>query len=137
VILATPTTLIALLKAVAYGWQQMEITRNAIAIRDAAEKLYGKLTTTGDYFDRMGKALGNAVKHYNSLVGCVEGRDSVFSIARKMHELGIGHEELAETPMLETVTRELKADDWSEPRMPEFEFAAVAEDDEARAEDEN
>ena len=136
VILATPTTLIALLKAVAYGWQQMEITRNAITIRDAAEKLYAKLTTTGDYFDRMGKALGSAVKHYNSLVGCVEGRDSVFSIARKMHDLGIGHEELPETPMLETVTRELKASDWSEPRMPEFEFAAVAED-ETRAEDED
>ena len=134
VILATPTTLIALLKAVAYGWQQVEITRNAIAIRNAAEKLYAKISTTGDYFDKVGKALTNAVKHYNSLVGCVEGRDSVFSIARKMHDLSIGRDELVETAMLESVTRELKGSDWTESSEPVLNFAAdagaLAENDE-------
>jgi len=112
VILATPTTLIALLKAVGYGWQQMEITRNAVAIREAAQRLYEKLATSQDYFSKMGSALGSAVKHYNSLIGCVEGPRSVFSQARKLHELGIGQENLVEMPVLESVTRDLKADDW-------------------------
>ncbi|HEX3438509.1 MAG TPA: DNA recombination protein RmuC [Pseudacidobacterium sp.] len=112
VILATPTTLIALLKAVAYGWQQMEITKNAQAIQKVGENLYNKLATAQDYFTKMGTALGNAVKHYNSLVGCVEGRGSVFTYARKLHELQIGQDELPEIGMLESVTRELTAEDW-------------------------
>jgi DNA recombination protein RmuC len=116
VILATPTTLIALLKAVAYGWQQMDITRHAIAIRETGQKLYDKLATAQDYFGKMGKALDTAVRQYNSLVGCIEGKGSVFTLARKLHELGIGQEELTEAQPLESATRDLKADDWiSEP----------------------
>lgn len=127
VILATPTTLIALLKAVAYGWQQMEVTRNAIAIREAGEKLYDKLATAQDYFSKMGRALANAVGQYNSLVGCIEGKGSVFSQARKLHELGIGQDDLAETQPLESVTRDLKGDDWSQPGG--LSLAAKAEDE--------
>ena len=114
VILATPTTLIALLKAVAYGWQQMEVTKNAIAIRESGEKLYDKLASAQEYFNKMGRALSSAVGQYNSLIGCLEGRGSVFSQARKLHDLGIGQEELAEIQLLESVTRDLKADDWSQ-----------------------
>lgn len=125
VILATPTTLIALLKAVAYGWQQMEVTKNAIAIREAAEKLYDKLAGAQDYFNKMGRALTSAVGQYNSLIGCIEGRGSVFSQARKLHELGIGQEELAEIQLLESVTRDLKADDW---RTDGLALAASADD---------
>jgi DNA recombination protein RmuC len=128
VILATPTTLIALLKAVAYGWQQMEVTRNAIAIQDAAKKLYEKLTTARSYFDRLGNSLKNAMNQYNSLVGCVEGRDSIFDQARKMHELGIGHEEIPEAvPVLEPTARELKADDWRPDPQIELELTAVSD----------
>jgi DNA recombination protein RmuC len=127
VILATPTTLIALLKAVAYGWQQMEVTRNAIAIREAGQKLYDKLATAQDYFSKLGKSLSNAVWQYNSLVGCVEGKGSVFSQARRLHELGIGHDELAEIAPLESVTRDLKGDDWSQPEG--LSLAAKAEDE--------
>lgn len=116
VILATPTTLIALLKAVAYGWQQMEITRNAIAIREAGEKLYEKLATAQDYFGRMGKSLTNAVAQYNNLVGCIEGSRGVFSQARKLHEQGISRDELPEVSPLESVTRVLQDDDWSHPQ---------------------
>jgi len=115
VILATPTTLIALLKAVAYGWQQMEVTRNAIAIREAGQKLYDKLATAQDYFSKMGKALESAVRQYNSLVGCIEGKGSVFSQARKLHELGIGQDELTEVQPLESVARGLQSEDWSQP----------------------
>jgi DNA recombination protein RmuC len=129
VILATPTTLIALLKAVAYGWQQMDITRNAIAIREAAEKLYDKLTTARNYFDSLGNSLKRSMTMYNNLVGCVEGRDSVFDQARKMHELGIGHNEIAETaPVLEPPARELRSDDWKPEDQGALEFAAVEEE---------
>jgi DNA recombination protein RmuC len=112
VILATPTTLIALLRAVAYGWQQVEITKNAVAIREVGERLYEKLTSTQKYFSQMGNALSSTVKHYNSLIGCIEGRGSVFTYARKLHELQIGQDELPEIGMLESVTRELTAEDW-------------------------
>lgn len=112
VILATPTTLIALLKAVAYGWQQFEVTKHAVAIREVGEKLYDKLTTAQKYFTQMGNALGSTVKQYNNLIGCVEGRGSVFTFARKLHELHIGQDELPEIGMLESVTRELTAEDW-------------------------
>jgi DNA recombination protein RmuC len=129
VILATPTTLIALLKAVAWGWQQMDITRNAIAIREAAEKLYDKLTTARNYFDSLGNSLKRSMTLYNNLVGCVEGRDSVFDQARKMHELGIGHHEIPETaPVLEPTTRELKSDDWKPDSQAALAFAAVADE---------
>jgi len=133
VILATPTTLIALLKAVAYGWQQMDITRNAIAIREAAEKLYDKLTTARNYFDSLGNSLKRSMTLYNNLVGCVEGRDSVFDQARKMHELGIGHHEIPETaPVLEPPARELKADDWQPDPQAALAFAAASESGQPR-----
>ncbi|MFZ0518358.1 MAG: DNA recombination protein RmuC [Acidobacteriaceae bacterium] len=115
VILATPTTLIALLKAVAYGWQQMEITRNAIAICKAGEDLYKKLAGTQGYFSRLGNALNTSVKQYNDLVGAVEGRGSVFSLASKLHELKIGQDEIPEVSPIESTTRSLQSDHWDEP----------------------
>ena len=129
VILATPTTLIALLKAVAYGWQQMEVTRNAIAIQEAAKRLYDKLATARNHFDDLGRSLKRSMERYNSLVGCVEGRDSVFDQARKMHELGVGDEEIPETaPVLEPAARELKAEDWQPETQIELQLAAVADE---------
>lgn len=115
VILATPTTLIALLKAVAYGWQQMEITRNAIEICTAGENLYRKLAGTQEHFAKMGNALSSSVKHFNNLVGAVEGRGSVFSLAAKLHELKIGQEEIPEIAPIETATRALQSNHWDEP----------------------
>ncbi len=114
VILATPTTLIALLKAVAYGWQQMEITRNAIEICKAGEDLYRKLAGTQDHFTKMGNALNSTVKHFNNLVGAVEGRGSVFSLAAKLHGLKIGQEEIAEVMPVDASTRGLQSDHWGE-----------------------
>lgn len=114
VILATPTTLIALLKAVAYGWQQMEITRNAIAICETGEKLYKKLASAQEHFTKMGNALGSSVKHYNNLVGAMEGRGSVFPLAAKLHELKIGQEEIPEIAPIETSVRELQSSHWDD-----------------------
>jgi DNA anti-recombination protein RmuC len=94
----------------------MEITRNAIAIREAGEKLYEKLATAQDYFGKMGKALMNAVAQYNNLVGCIESSRGVFSQARKLHEHGISRDELPEVLPLESATRVLQDDDWSHPQ---------------------
>jgi DNA recombination protein RmuC len=127
VILATPTTLIALLKAVAYGWQQMEVTRNAIAIREAGEKLYDKLTTAQDYVSKMGKAISAVVGHYNGLLGCIEGGRGVFAQARRLHDLGIGQEQLSETRLLDPNVRDLRDTEWS-PSGSLF-IAAEVEDD--------
>lgn len=115
VILATPTTLIALLKAVAYGWQQMEIVRNASDISNTASELYKKLTGTQEYFLKMGNALSSAVKHFNGLVGAVEGRGSVFSLAAKLHDLGIAQQEIPEIAPLETGVRALQSSHWEGP----------------------
>lgn len=127
VILATPTTLIALLKAVAYGWQQMEITRHAIAIKETGQKLYDKLATAQDYFNKLGKALAGAVSGYNSLIGCMEGGKGVFVQARRLHELGVGQDELPELKRLESELRDIKEDEW--PLTNSLAFAAEAEAD--------
>ncbi|HET8635855.1 MAG TPA: DNA recombination protein RmuC [Acidobacteriaceae bacterium] len=125
VILATPTTLIALLKAVAYGWQQMEVTRNAIAIREAGEKLYDKLVNAQDYLGKMGGSLTRAIGHYNSLIGCMEGGRGVFAQARRLHELGISQEEITELKRLDGVVREMNEDDWPAEHLS---LAASADD---------
>ena len=129
VILATPTTLIALLKAIAYGWQQTEITRNAIAIRDIAAALYDKLTKAQDTFVKLGNALSSTVKQYNSLVGTVEGRGGIFTQSRKLHELGVGAEEVPQVAEVEAPIRQLQSDDWQSPDASEaLALAAEAED---------
>ncbi|MGC9293289.1 MAG: DNA recombination protein RmuC [Acidobacteriaceae bacterium] len=130
VVLATPTTLIALLKAVAYGWQQMEITRNAIAVRDIAAALYDKLAKAQEHFVKMGKALASSVTHYNNLVGTVEGRGGVFTQSRKLRELGVGADELPEVKEVESPVRQLQNEDWQMQDAPSgLALAAEAEDD--------
>ena len=112
VVLATPTTLIALLKAVAYGWQQSQVTQNARAIQAAGHDLYNKLANAHEYFEKLGGALGSAVTHYNKFVGAVEGKGGAFFHARRLG--GLVHEE--ELDLLEPLPgepRALIADDWT------------------------
>ena len=87
VILATPTTLIALLKAVSYGWRQEQAADNAEAVCRQGRELYDRLQVMARHMDQMGKALESSVQHYNRMTGSLERR--VLTAARRFEDLGI------------------------------------------------
>ena len=92
IILATPTSFVALLKAVAYGWRQLALAENAQEIRQLAEDLYGRLATFVGHMNKVGRQLASSVENYNKAVGSLER--SVLPGARKFVELGV-HERKA------------------------------------------
>lgn len=104
VIIATPSTLIALLKTVAYGWRQSAVAHNAALIRDLGQELYRRLSTFGGHLGRMGQRLGGAVEAYNAAVGSLERQ--VMSQARRFNELGVTADApLAEIEQVTQLTR--------------------------------
>ncbi len=88
VLLATPTTLIALLRSVAYGWRQEQLTENAEVISKLGRELYDRLATLTQHFSQMGKSLERAVDSYNKGMASLDSR--VLVSARKFKELGAG-----------------------------------------------
>jgi len=87
VILATPTSFVSLLRAVAYGWRQEQLAENAEQIRQVGEELYARLATFGDHLSKLGKSLESSVGHFNKAVGSYDTR--ILPGARKFTELGI------------------------------------------------
>jgi len=103
VVLATPTTLIALLKTVAHGWQHETLAAQARQIHALGRELHDRLTTMSGHVDALGRSLNAAVGHYNQAVGSFESR--VLVSARKFHELAVTDEELAGPRQLDAAAR--------------------------------
>ncbi len=87
VMLATPTSLVALLKAVAYGWKQTVLADNAAEIRRLGEDLYKRLAVFGEHLGKLGKSLGSSVDSFNKAVGSLE--QQILPAARRFPELGL------------------------------------------------
>ena len=108
ILLATPSTLIALLRMAALGWRQQAQAENAIEITRVGRELHKRLAKAGTHIVKMGRGLGQAIGSYNEFVGSMESR--VMPSARKLGELGAGEGELFELTEVTDATRPLRPD---------------------------
>jgi DNA recombination protein RmuC len=114
VIITTPSTLIALLKTVAYGWRQSEVAHNAAIIRDLGQELYRRMASFDGHLVRLGQRLASAVDAYNSAVGSLERH--VLPQARRFTELGVTTD--APLASLEQITQLTRSGDAPAPGGP-------------------
>jgi DNA recombination protein RmuC len=114
IIIATPSTLIALLKAVAFGWRQEKVAESAQEIKNLGKLLYERLSTLADHFGKVGLNLDRAITAYNDAVGSLETR--VLPAARRFQELEVTTVEMIdEVKPVEKTTRALQAAEFAEP----------------------
>ena len=117
VLVAGPTTLIALLRAVAYGWRKEQIAENAQKISNLGRELYERISTMAGHFERLGKSLDGSVRAYNEAIGSLEGR--VLPSARHFKKLGVTvAEEMPEIDEVDRVPRELHAPEFLNGETP-------------------
>jgi len=107
VVIATPATLIALLRTVAYTWRQEALARNAADVLKLGRDLHGRLSTLGSHISKLGRQINGAVKAYNDTVASLESR--VLVTARRMVELKVADDETEAPQQVEVVAREVQA----------------------------
>ena len=107
VVLATPTTLIGLLRAVAYGWKQAALAESAAEVFRLGRDLHAKLGLMGNRLDKLGRALRSSVNAYNETIATVEG--TVLVRARRFRDLKVSDAELAALPQLDDAVRQIQA----------------------------
>jgi DNA recombination protein RmuC len=105
VVLATPATLVALLRTVAYSWRSEALAENAVEVHRLGRSLYDRISTLTDHFGKVGNALGSAVTAYNRAVGSLESR--VLVSARRLAELGVSGGELDAPAQVEVAPRQV------------------------------
>jgi DNA recombination protein RmuC len=116
--IATPTTLVTMLRTAQYAWQQAALADNARAVFDVGRELYDRIAGLGRHVDRLGRALTTAVSTYNQTVGTLESR--VLVSARRLNELGVVDAELTAPAPVEETARALSA-----PELTDTEFPAL------------
>jgi DNA recombination protein RmuC len=107
VVLATPTTLIGMLRAVAYGWRQEALAESAAEVFRLGRELYEKLGLLGNRFDKLGRALRTSVNAYNETIATVEG--TVLVRARKFRDLNVSQKELRGPTQIDDAVRQIQA----------------------------
>ncbi|MEO7193388.1 MAG: DNA recombination protein RmuC [Pseudonocardiaceae bacterium] len=107
VVISTPTTLIALLRTVAYAWRQESLAHNAARVHELGRELHSRLATMGGHVARLGKQLGGAVEAYNKAVTSLESR--VLVTARRFSELGVVTEQLDTPEQVERAPRAVQS----------------------------
>jgi DNA recombination protein RmuC len=115
--IATPTTLVTMLRTAQYAWQQAALAENARAVFDLGRQLYERISGLGGHVDRLGRALAKAVSAYNQTVGSLESR--VLPSARKLSELGVVDGELTAPGVVEETPRALSAPELAPGPAPE------------------
>lgn len=123
VVIATPATLVAMLRTVAYTWRQDALAENAQQVLDLGKELHSRLSTMGTHLAKLGRQLDGAVKAYNDGVSSLESR--VFVTARKMAELKVVSTELEPPAQIERVARQVQAPEL----MASADDALIAIDD--------
>ena len=108
VVIATPNTLMALLKTVEMGWREVRLARDAEEVGKLGRQIHERLQTWAEHMVKMGNSLNQTVRHFNSGVGSLESR--VLTSARRFKELGVSsNEEIPEIPTIDTQVRELSS----------------------------
>jgi DNA recombination protein RmuC len=118
VMIATPMTLLALMKVVAYGWQQELLAKHAQEVADLGKEIYARIGVFGRHVADLGKALRKSVDAYNEAIGSLEGR--ILPTARRFEQVGIApaHERLPELAQVTEEPRRLTAPEFSAAQSP-------------------